>query len=108
MELAKRDITIQHLQNLIKNKQQLLYEKNNILHKQSKDNLYLNEIIGDYNAYFDNMNFLQTQQYNALQLLTEYIRQIIMDPASTEDIIRECKYDESLLLAEMKKLNKLV
>ncbi len=106
MELAKRDISIQHLQNLIKQKQKNITEKNKTLPQQIKDNVYLREIMGDYSIYFDNINQEKTNQYNALQLLAEYITQITLDPTSTEEMLRQCKYDQSLILAEMKQINK--
>uniref|UniRef100_A0A6C0ILK5 Uncharacterized protein n=1 Tax=viral metagenome TaxID=1070528 RepID=A0A6C0ILK5_9ZZZZ len=106
MELAKRDISIQHLQNLIKQKHKNITDKNKTLPQQSKDNVYLREIMGDYNIYFDNINQEKTNQYNALQLLAEYITQIILDPTSTEEMLRQCKYDQSLILSEMKQINK--
>jgi len=105
MELAKRDKSIQHLQRMIKEKQETLSEKNKTLHKESKGNTYLREIIGEYNTYFDSLKHQEDKQYNALQLLLEYITQITLDPTSTEEMLRECKYDQSLILAELKKIN---
>jgi hypothetical protein len=106
MELAKRDQSIKHLQNIINDKQRSLREKNLSLPKQSKDNIYLREIVGDYSKYFDSEKQKKEKQHNALLSLLEYITQITLDPNSSEEILRECKYDQSLILAELKQLNK--
>ena len=102
MDLAKRDMGIQHLQKLIDQRKQNLYETQKNLHEKSKDNIYLREIADDYDKYFMAEN---QKQYNALQLLAEYLTQITLDPTSTEEMLRNCKYDRSLISAEMKKLN---
>lgn len=102
MDLAKRDIGIQHLQTLISQRKQNLYETQKNLHAKSKDNVYLREIADDYDRY----SMTEDQkQYNALELLAEYLTQITLDPTSTEEMLRNCKYDRSLITAEMKKLN---
>jgi hypothetical protein len=106
MNLAKRDMDIQQLQKLIKDKHQHLSEKNNTLNKHSKDNLYLKDVLEDYNLYFKNISNERKQQYNALQALVDYIRKITLDPTASEEMIRQCIYDESLILAEMKSLIK--
>jgi len=99
MDIAKRDIGIQHLQKLIQQRKKNLYETQKILHAKSKENIYLREIADDY-SNIENQN-----QYKALQLLNEYITQITLDPTSTEEMLRNCKYDRSLISSEMKKLN---
>lgn len=99
MELAKRDIGIQHLQKLIQQRKKNLYETQKNLHVKSKDNIYLREVADDY-SNIENQN-----QYNALQLLNEYLTQITLDPTSSEEMLRNCKYDRSLISSEMKKLN---
>ena len=99
MDIAKRDIGIQHLQKLIDQKKKNLYETQKNLHIKSKDNIYLREIADDY-SNIENQN-----QYTALQLLNEYLTQITLDPTSTEEMLRNCKYYRSLISSEMKKLN---
>jgi len=104
MELAKRDIGIQHLQNLIKQREETLHDTKQNLQKKSKDNIYLREIVEDYNEYSDGIYLENQKQYNALQLLQEYLIEITLDPTSTEEMLRQAKYDRTLILAEMKKI----
>ncbi len=99
MEAANRDIGIQYLQNLINQRKNNLYDAQKNLRVKSKDNIYLRDIVDDYSD-IENKN-----QYTALQLLNEYITQITLDPTSTEEMLRNCKYDRSLIASEIKKLN---
>jgi hypothetical protein len=102
MDLSKRDTGIQHLQKLIDQRKKSLYETQKSLNTKSKDNIYLREIAKDY----VNLSALENQQqYKALQLLAEYLTQITLDPTSTEEMLRNCKYDRSIISAEMKRLN---
>jgi hypothetical protein len=102
MDIAKRDIGIQHLQKLIDQRKKNLYESQKQLYEKSKDNAYLKEIADEYSNY----SLVENQQkYKALGLLAEYLTQITLDPTSTEEMLRNCKYDRSLITAEMKKLN---
>ena len=52
MDLAKRDMEIQHLNNLIKDSEHFLSEKHKTLIKTQKDNPYLKEVVDNYNMYF--------------------------------------------------------
>jgi hypothetical protein len=105
MDLAKRDIGIQHLQHLIKKREDMLLETKKHLQHQSKENKYLKAIVEDYDKYTDDMYLEKQNQYKALQLLHEYLIQLTLDPTSTEEILRQVKFDRSLILAEMKKVN---
>jgi hypothetical protein len=102
MDIAKRDIDIQHLQKIISEKGKNLYELHKQLYAKSKDNAYLREIADDYSNYSSAEN---QKKYKALQLLSKYLTKITLDPASTEEMLRSCKYDRSLISAEIKKLN---
>jgi len=102
MDLSKRDMGIQHLQTLIDQRKKSLYETKKNLHTKSKDNMYLREISKDYVNYSELEN---QQQYKALQVLSEYLTEITLDPTSTEEILRNCKYDRALISDEIRKLN---
>ena len=57
---------------------------------------------------YDYVNYSELenqQQYKALQLLADYLTEITLDPTSTEEMMRNCKYDRTLISAEIKKLN---
>ncbi len=101
MDLAKREIGIQHLQRLINQRKQSLYETQHNLNLKSKDNMYIREIAKDY---VNHLALENKQQYDSLQLLAEYITQITLDPTSTEEMLRNCKYDRALISEEIKKL----
>jgi GTP1/Obg family GTP-binding protein len=107
MDLAERDMAVQKLQNLIKDKQHFLAKKNSELSQKQKDNAYLREVVGDYNVYFDAVAEEKQQQYQALQVLADYMNQIKKDPSTTEEMRRQCKYDKALILKEQHFLEKV-
>jgi hypothetical protein len=103
MDLAKRDIIINDLNNVIKQKKSFLREKKDSLRTKSKDNTYLNGVVDEYNKYFNSESNKRDEQTKALQVLFDYITTIILDPTSTEEIIKQCKYDHSMIVKEMNK-----
>jgi len=104
MELAIKDKKIQQLQSIIKGNKKILKEKNESIREKSKDNKFLNSIVEEYDVYFEKNNKLKQQQHDALQKLIDYITTIMLDPTSTSEIIKQCKYERSLILDEMKKI----
>jgi hypothetical protein len=106
MDLAKRDIDIQYLHNLIKDNDKFLFEKHKSLSKLQKDNPFLKDVVDEYNEYFSGISQQNQAQYNALQTLADYITQLLLEPGVTEEIVRQCKYDMGLIRAELNLLRK--
>ena len=102
MDLAKRDKQIQVLEDLIREKQQFLVKNYNKLTSIQKDNLYLSDIVKAYTTNFNQQTEERTKQKHALQQLADYIKQILLDPTATEEMIRNAKYDQGVILAELK------
>ena len=102
MNLAKRDLLIQSLKTQKKQKEQFLNERSSHLKTQGKTNPHLKAVAEDYALYVDGINDEKTQQTNALQVLVEYLNQLILDPASTSEIIKQAKYDQGIILGELK------
>jgi hypothetical protein len=102
MNLAKRDQLIQSLKTQKKRKEHFLNERSAHLKTQSKTNPHLNAVAEDYALYVASINDEKTQQTNALQVLVEYLNQLILDPNSTSEIIKQAKYDQGIILAELK------
>ena len=103
MDLAKRDKNIQQLQNIIKEKEQFLSDKRKELMKSQKDNPFLKDVVDQYNMYFSNVAQQNQAQYNALKRLADYISELILDPNSDADMIRQCKQDMEMVQNEIKK-----
>jgi hypothetical protein len=103
MDLAKRDILVENLKTLKKEKEQFLNERSRQLKKQQKDNPHLSSVVADYDAYFAGINSEKKKQSNALQVLVDYLNQIMLDPLATDEMIKQAKYDQQIILAELKK-----
>jgi hypothetical protein len=106
LDIAQRDIIINNIQDLIKSKKQLLKKIHHDIKTNKYDNVYLNEIVANYNEYFDNDALQKTKQYNALLVLSDYITQFSLDPSTTADMKNQNKYDQQMVLAEIKKYKK--
>ncbi len=104
MDLAKRDNEIQHLYKLIKDNQKFLNDKHKHLNNSQNDNPLLKDIVEDYSTYFSHISDEKTQQHKALQKLAKYITEVSLHPDVTEEILRECKYDNTMIANEMKRL----
>jgi hypothetical protein len=104
METAKRDIEIQHLNNLMKDLKHNLSEKHKDLVNVQKHNPYLRGVVDDYNTYFNSINDEKLRQYNALKQLHNYVTQLSIDPTATEEIIRQSKYDIAIIVDELRKI----
>jgi hypothetical protein len=97
MNLAMRDITINKNTIYIKDRQDLLLEKYNILKTLSNENIYLKDIADAYKKYFDNITLQNIQQLEQYNILYKYLESIIMDNASTNDVITNIKKEQKLL-----------
>lgn len=102
VDLAKRDKQIQVLQNVIREKQQFLVKNYKKLTNIQKDNPYLSDIVKAYTTNFNEKTEERMKQKHALQQLADYIKTIILDPTATEEMIRNAKYDQGVILAELK------
>lgn len=103
MDLAKRDNLINQLKTQKKEKEQFLTNKRNLLSKQKADNPHLGLVLDGYNDYFSQVDQEQKKQHTALQVLADYMAQIILDPTSTKELIKQAKYDQGVILAELRK-----
>ena len=101
MDLAKRDAEIQHLHNLMKESEHFLSEKHKTLIKTQKDNPYLKEVVNNYNMYFSGIAQQNQAQYNALQTLADYITQILLDPTTDAETVKQCKQDMKMVQQEL-------
>lgn len=106
MDLAKRDKQIQHLQNIIKENEQFLYDRQKELMKLKKHNPFLKDVVDQYNIYFSNIDQQNQAQYNALQSLADYITGLMLDQTSDATMIRHCKEDLKMVKEELNFLEK--
>jgi cellobiose-specific phosphotransferase system component IIA len=61
-------------------------------------------VVEDYNDYFSLLQQEKDKQKEALQLLLNHLTKIIMDTTTSSDMIKQAKYDKSMILSELKHL----
>ena len=105
MDLAKRDKDIQHLQNIVKEKERFLYDNHKTLTRSQKDNPFLKDVVDQYTMYFSEINQQNQAQYKALKTLADYMTQLILDPTTDADMIRQCKQDLEMMQQEINLLS---
>ena len=105
MDLAKRDQHIELLRDLLNDRQQFIKDRRNELQQSSKENEYLNEVVLDYNDYYDKIKDEKLNQVAALQNLSEYISQM-SNKDDTEDLVNQSKSQQKQIQDEIKSLKK--
>ena len=105
MDLAKRDQQIELLRDLLNDRQQFIKDRRNELQQSSKENEYLNEVVLDYNDYYDKIKDEKLNQIAALQNLSEYISQM-SNKDDTEDLVNQSKSQQKQIQDEIKSLKK--
>jgi len=102
MDLAKRDLLLNDLKRQKREKEQFLVNNTTQLNKRKHDNRHLNVVLEGYNDYFSLLKEEKTKQKEALQVLVEYLTKIILEPASTAELIKQATHDKNIILGELK------
>jgi hypothetical protein len=101
LTLAERDLHLLQIEAEIKNKKKLLVKKKKDLDKKIKLNEYLSGVKSDYSKYYDYILNEKQQQYNALNLLKEYISDLIKTEHMVDEQLRTAKYDQKEIVQEI-------
>ena len=101
MPLAQRDMRLSQLENEIKNKKSLLIRKKKDLDKKEKLNEYLSEVKSDYNKYYNNIVNEKKQQLDTLNLLKEYLDDLIESENLVERQLKTIRHDQKEILSEI-------
>jgi hypothetical protein len=102
MDLAKRDLLIQKLKTQKNIKEQFLNERSAHLKKPETANPHLKAVAEEYDTYVAGITHEKIKQSSALQILVDYLNQIMLDPTSTSEIIKQAKYDQEVVLSELR------
>ena len=108
MDIAKYDNLCIHKSNAFKHKYQLLLKKYTSLKKKQHNNHQYKKIIKQYKDYILTIKKQQTEQYNALQELSDYIDNIHDTTKLSEQLLNESKHDQHEILNKMKIIKKKI
>lgn len=104
LPLAERDLHLLQIESEIRNKKKLLVKKKKDLDKKYKLNQYLSSVKDDYSKYYDYILNEKQQQHDALQLLKEYISDLINTEHLVDDQLRTAKHDQKDIIHEIDKI----
>lgn len=99
--LAQRDMQLSQIENEIKKKKMLLVQKRKDLDKKEKLNEYLSGVKTDYNKYYDYIIGEKQQQLNTLNLLKEYLDDLVQTENLVDRQLRTVKRDQKDILGEI-------
>ncbi len=104
ISLAEKDSQLSQIQAEIINKKKLLVKKKKDLDKKKQLNEYLSGVKDDYSKYYDVILHEKQQQYNALNLLKEYISDLMKTENLVDDQLRIAKHDQKYIINEIDKV----
>ena len=102
--LSERDLCLMQIEKEIKHKKKLLVKKKKELDKKYKLNHYLIDVKEDYNKYYDYIVGEKEEQYNALVILKEYMRDLVETENLMDEQLRTAKYDQKDIIEEINKV----
>jgi ssDNA-binding Zn-finger/Zn-ribbon topoisomerase 1 len=102
--VAKRDLKLLQIDEEIKNKKNLILKKKKELEKRKADNTYLDTIFGDYNQFHEYAIEQKQKEYRAMNLLKEYIADLVKTEKLLDNQLRTAKYDQKEVISEIAKI----
>jgi len=106
MEIAERDISIFQIEEVIKERRNLLVRKKKDLDKKTKINDYLISVKDDYDKYYNYILNEKQKQYNSMLLLRDYLSDIIATDKLVDEELRGAKHEQKDIILEIDKLKK--
>ena len=101
LTLAERDLYLVHIDTLVDEKRRMLLEKQKALQETAKENEYLEMVRNDYKKYYDYIAKQKEDQIRAMNYLSQYIDEIIVNGKLTDADLENAKMEQDELLREM-------
>jgi len=99
--LAERDMQILQLEEVIRNRKQLIIKKRKEIDEKRKINNYLDNVKKDYERYYEYIVNEKQQQYDALMLLKEYLHDLMKTEGVVNEQLRTAKHDQKDIMREL-------
>ena len=106
LSLAERDTYVLKIEDQIKAKKKLLFEKHETIFKSIKYNHLLEDIRKEYQVYYDYIIEQKKQQIQALLLLHYYIKDLSKTGELSENNRIDSKFEQRKILSEINELKK--
>ena len=104
LTLADRDNYLIQIENQIQAKRNLLLEKRKTLEETIKQNHFLEGVKNDYNRYHNYIIKQNQEQMRAMNLLNQYLGDIMISGKLTEKDIHNTKREQNEILSEINKI----
>ena len=105
-DLGQRDNYLSQIEQQIKNKRNFLLNKRDKLKHLSKENEFLVNVRNDYQNYHNIILKQKQDQLASMDLLNQYINDIMVSGKLTEQDIKNQKQERNSILREMDKIKK--
>ncbi len=101
MTLAKRDLYLVRIEDEMSKKKQFLINKYNMLGEMEEENEYLRVVRNDYSHYYDYIKKEKQDQIDAMNLLRDYIDNLIVDGKLTDADLENVQEEQHKILGEI-------
>lgn len=108
MELACRDKNIEYMLSVIEEKKKHLNEKYRDMQRINEENELLDDVLKEYRDYYDTVQSEKQNQYNQLEMLSQYLDTIAEDEKTDKDVLQMLKEDQKMILREMSDIKKKI
>ena len=101
LTLAERELYLVHIDTIMDEKRRMLLEKQKALQETAKENEYLEIVRNDYKKYYDYIAKQKEDQIRAMNYLSQYIDEIIVNGKLTDADLENAKMEQGELIQEM-------
>ena len=108
MELACRDKNIEYMLSVMEEKKKHLNEKYRDMQRINEENELLDDVLKEYRDYYDTVQSEKQNQYNQLEMLSQYLDTIAEDEKTDKDVLQMLKEDQKMILREMSDIKKKI
>jgi len=98
LPLSERDKYLTQVENQMQAKKDLINEKRVALNENIKQNHFLENVREDYNKYYNYIIQQKKDQVKAMQILDDYVKDIIISNKLTENDLQNAKREQQQIL----------
>ena len=101
LPLTERDKYLTQVENQMQAKKDLINEKRVTLNENIKQNHFLENVREDYNKYYNYIIQQKKDQVKAMQILDDYVKDIIFSNKLTENDLQNAKREQQQILDQL-------
>ena len=106
MDIAKDDKAKRMIDTKIDNIEKILRKNYNDIKCASGKNEHLLDVLQEYTVHHDALRKQKEEECEALWTLTNYIQDTANEQTNSKELLRELKKDQSIIIKEIKKVEK--